>query len=70
MSTNVSLEELIILNDEIVKLKIKFPEASLGIIELIKKRRNSGYRNFCRLFTGEWIPESLKIKGLQENEED
>ncbi|MFC2161620.1 hypothetical protein ACFLRX_08220 [Acidobacteriota bacterium] len=60
MPATAKLENLIDLNQEILKLKNKFPEACDDIAELIKRNRYIGYRNFCKLFTGEWTPEELK----------
>lgn len=69
MPTYVSLEDLITLNDEIKKVKRKFPEAGLEIATLIKKTRKFGYKNFCRLFTAEWSPETLKSGSLSKDED-
>lgn len=60
MPTEISLEELDVLDKEIRKIKKTYPEACDEISRLINKRRNLGFRNFCRLFIGEWTPETLR----------
>ena len=60
MPAIASLEDLQRLNTEIKGIKERFPEASTKIVELIKRNRKIGYRNFCKLFTEERTPEQLK----------
>ena len=60
MPAIASLEDLQNLNAEIQEVKNKHSDVCVKIVELIKKNRKVGYRNFCKLFTGERTPEELK----------
>jgi len=60
MPAIASLEDLQKLNTEIQQIKKQHSEACIKIVELIKRNRKIGYRNFCKLFTGERTPEELK----------
>ncbi|MFH1338648.1 MAG: hypothetical protein ABIH40_02230 [Candidatus Omnitrophota bacterium] len=60
MPAIASLEDLKKLNAEIQEIKKKNPEVCEKIVQVIKKNRKIGYRNFCKLFIGERTPEELK----------
>ncbi len=60
MPAIASLEDLQRLNAEIQKIKDEHPDVCTKIADLIKRNRKIGYRNFCKLFTGERTPEELK----------
>jgi hypothetical protein len=60
MPAIASLEVLKKLNAEIKEIEDNHPEVCKKITELIRKNRKVGYRNFCKLFTGERSPEQLK----------
>ena len=62
MPAIASLEDLQKLNAEIQEIKKKHTDVCTKIVELIKKNRKVGYRNFCKLFTGERTPEELKTR--------
>lgn len=55
-----SLEDLQKTHQQIAELKKKFPEACGAIAEFLKRNRKIGYKNICKMFTGEATPESLK----------
>ena len=60
MPAIASIEDLRRLDDEIKAVKHEHPEACKKIIDMIKKNRKLGYKNFCKLFTAERSPEALK----------
>ena len=60
MPAIASLEDLKKLNAEIEEIKDKHANICEEIVQLIKRNRKVGYRNFCKLFTGERTPEELK----------
>lgn len=60
MPAIASLEDLQKLNTEIQEIKQKHTDACTKIAQLIKRHRKIGYRNFCKLFTGERTPQQLK----------
>ena len=41
-------------------MRKQHPDAYGDIKEIILRNRSTGYRNFCKLFIGEWTPEELK----------
>ena len=62
MPAIASLEDLQKLNAEINQIKKDHPEVCTKITQIIKSNRKIGYRNFCKLFTGERTPEELKSR--------
>lgn len=60
MPALATLEELQAASGEIQKLKEAFPEAGEAVIRFLKANRKIGYKNLCKMFTGEATPESLK----------
>lgn len=62
MPAIASLEDLKKLNAEIKELKEKHPEAFSKVLDLMKRNRRIGYKNFCKLFLGERTPEALKTE--------
>jgi len=60
MPAIASLEDLKKLNAEIKEVKDKHSNVCEEIAQLIKRNRKLGYKNICKLFTGEKTPEELK----------
>ncbi len=60
MPAMATLEELKDTKKTIDRLKKKYPNAMTEVIDFLKKSRNVGYKNICKMVTGEATPESLK----------
>ena len=60
MASVAKLEDLVALNNVIKGMRKQHPDAYGDIKEIILRNRSTGYRNFCKLFIGEWTPEELK----------
>ena len=63
MPALASLDDLKSTRKEIERLNAKYPEACREIITFLKKHRKIGYKNVCKMFTGEATPEKLKGVG-------
>jgi len=60
MPAIASLEDLKKLQAQIDEVKKEYHEACEKLVEVIKRNRKIGYRNFCKLFLCERTPEELK----------
>jgi hypothetical protein len=60
MPAVASLEELNAVSDDLAALKGRHPEAYAEVADLLRRHRQVGYKNICRLLLGEATPEKLK----------
>ncbi|MBO06492.1 MAG: hypothetical protein CMI58_05620 [Parcubacteria group bacterium] len=60
MRTNVDLEVLNRVHQELKSLETKCPCMYNEFAQFIRKNRDAGYRNICRMWIGEATPEKLK----------
>lgn len=60
MPALATLEELEAASREIKNLREQYPEAGEAMTRFLKANRKIGYKNLCKMFTGEATPESLK----------
>ena len=60
MPALASLEDLKATQKQIQDLKNQYPEAVKAVAALLKQNRRIGYKNICRMLTGEMTPEELK----------
>lgn len=60
MPALASLEDLKTTQKQIQDLKNQYPEAVKAVAALLKQNRRIGYKNICRMLTGEMTPEKLK----------
>ena len=63
-----TLEELKAVEAKIEELRKRHPEALKAVAELLKRNRGVGYKNICKMVTGEATPEKLKRSERQEKE--
>ena len=60
MPTNVPLEELKKVQEELEALEMKHPEAYQDFVELFKKHRSAGYKNITDMLMRGKTPQQLK----------
>jgi hypothetical protein len=60
MPAHATLEELKAVYERLTELKNRHPEAARALVALLKKERRIGYKNICKMLTGEATPEKLK----------
>jgi len=63
MPALASLEDLQRVEAQLAGLKARHPEALEELVALLRGSRWIGYRNICRLLSGETTPERLKEGG-------
>jgi hypothetical protein len=63
MPAVATLEQLQAAQNDLNQLKESQAEAYAAISALLKKHRNIGYKNICKMLLGEATPEKLKGMG-------
>ena len=63
MPAVASMEALQAVNEELAALQQQHPEAYGELAALLRRHRQVGYKNICKLLLGEATP--AKLKGIQ-----